>query len=56
LAYRYLKFTNLSTNVTTANPLNYASPLQNANGGNASIDYSGIEVGLGLRFYLGKGD
>lgn len=56
LAYRYLQFSNLTTTVPTGGPYPYASPLLNADGTNAVIDYSGIEIGLGLRFYLGKGD
>jgi hypothetical protein len=54
--YRFLRFTNLTTNVTTGSAINYPSPLLNADGSQAAIDYSGIEVGLGLRFYLDKGD
>ncbi len=54
--YRFLRFTNLATNVTTGSAINFPSPLLNADGSQAAIDYSGIEVGLGLRFYLDKGD
>jgi parvulin-like peptidyl-prolyl isomerase len=56
LSYRFLRFNNLPTTVTAGDPSKFPSPLLNADGSNAAIDYSGIEVGLGLRFYLGKGD
>jgi parvulin-like peptidyl-prolyl isomerase len=56
LAYRYLQFSNLTTTTPTSGPYFNSSPLLNADGTSAVIDYSGIEVGLGLRFYLGKGD
>ncbi len=60
LAYRFLKFSPLNTSLTYSSNNNATplanSPLQNADGSNAAIDYSGIEVGVGLRFYLGKGE
>jgi len=55
-SYRFLRFTNLPTSVTSGSAINYPSPLLNADGNQAAIDYSGIEVGLGVRFYLGKGE
>jgi hypothetical protein len=55
LAYRLLSFSDLTPTITAGNP-NDASPLPNADGSKAVIDYSGIEMGVGLRFYVGKGN
>jgi hypothetical protein len=33
---------------------NFPSPLTNADGSQAYIDFSGLRVGIGLRFYLDK--
>ncbi len=55
MAYRYVKFDNLKTNVTSGNE-SFPSPLLNVDGSKASIDFSGIQIGLGVRFYLGKNE
>jgi parvulin-like peptidyl-prolyl isomerase len=54
--YRHLSFTDLRTQVReTAGGGSYADPLENLTGGQkAHLDLSGINVGLHLRFYLGK--
>lgn len=53
--YRLLSFSPVTTKVTSDNggPA-LASPLLNPDGKQADIDFSGIEVNLGLRFFLGK--
>ena len=54
--YRYLKIQPLTPNVTVNNngPLNFPSPVLNNDGSQALLDFSGIEMGIGLRFYLDK--
>jgi len=54
--YRYLKFQPVTTNLTVNNggPLGITSPLTNNDGSQALIDFSGLEIGIGLRFYLDK--
>lgn len=54
--YRFLKFQPVTSNVTVNNagPLGITSPLANHDGSQAVIDLSGLEIGVGLRFYLDK--
>jgi parvulin-like peptidyl-prolyl isomerase len=56
--YRFLTFTRISTYLTTSNgPIkSYPSPLLNTDGTQAAIDFSGVNIDVGLRFFLGKGD
>jgi hypothetical protein len=50
--YRLLSFNP----VTSSNSSFLPSPLTNANGGNGAVDFSGIVMKAGLRFFLGKDD
>jgi hypothetical protein len=53
--YRFLSFGPLTAKVTSdSNGPLITSPLLNANGKQADIDYSGVQVNVGFRFYLGK--
>jgi len=54
--YRFLKFQPVTSNVTVNNagPLTLTSPLLNNDGSQATLDFSGLEIGVGLRFYLDK--
>jgi parvulin-like peptidyl-prolyl isomerase len=57
--YRLLRFTPVTAKVTAASTVlpAIASPLLNNDGVNrAAIDFSGVNVGLGIRFYLDKND
>ena len=56
--YRILKFNSISTSVkSNSGGPTLGSPLLNlSDGGSAALDFSGIQVGASVRFYLGKGD
>ncbi len=54
--YRLLKFSPVTTQVTTNGPIPVSSPLRNADGSEALVDFSGPEITISLRFLLGKDD
>jgi foldase protein PrsA len=59
VGYRLLKFQDIKSDLTVNDDgpyADYSSPLTNADGSKAAIDFSGIHIGLGVRFYLDKGD
>lgn len=59
VGYRVLKFDRINSNLTVNNEgpvASFPSPLTNSDGSDAAIDFSGINVGLGVRFYIDKGD
>jgi parvulin-like peptidyl-prolyl isomerase len=59
VGYRVLKFQPITSDLTvnSGGPHDtYPSPLTNSDGSRSDIDFSGIHIGLGVRFYLDKGD
>ncbi len=59
VGYRVLKFQPVTSDLTINNngPVgDFPSPLTNSDGSKGAVDFSGIHVGLGVRFYLDKGD
>jgi parvulin-like peptidyl-prolyl isomerase len=50
--YRLLSFNSL----TSSNPAFLSSPVTNPNGTSGTVDFSGIAVKAGIRFFLGKDD
>lgn len=59
VGYRVLKFQSINSDLTVSNggPVaSFPTPLLNADGTKAEIDFSGIHIGLGVKFYLDKGD
>jgi foldase protein PrsA len=59
VGYRVLKFQPITSDLTvnTGGPVpDYPSPLTNSDGSRSAIDFSGIHIGLGVRFYVDKGD
>jgi parvulin-like peptidyl-prolyl isomerase len=59
VGYRVLKFQPITSSLTVndGGPVaDYPTPLTNSDGTRSDIDFSGIHIGLGVRFYLDKGD
>jgi parvulin-like peptidyl-prolyl isomerase/opacity protein-like surface antigen len=57
VGYRYLQFQPITSYLQLNNngPIaNFPTPLANADGSKAMIDFSGVQVGIGVRFYLDK--
>ncbi len=55
--YRFLQFRPITSNLILNNngPIaNFSTPLANNDGSQSMIDLSGIELGIGFRFYLDK--
>ncbi len=59
VGYRVLKFQPINSDLTVNDNgpyTDFPSPLTNSDGSKAAVDFSGIHIGLGVRFYLDKGD
>lgn len=57
VGYRFLQITPVTTSLSTNNggPYNtFPSPLTNTDGSQGMIDFSGVKVGVSLRFYIDK--